>query len=53
MQMAQSDLTPVTLSEALHTLYQKRDVYRKAMAGATGVDGTQPILDRILQAAGK
>ena len=49
--LLQADMTPVALSEALHALYRERETYRAAMAKAENVDGTQPILDRILQAA--
>jgi len=49
--LLQSDMTPVTLSEAIHAVYRDRDAYHKAMESAQNVDGTQPILNLIFEAA--
>lgn len=49
--LLQSDMTPVTLSEAIHAVYRDRDAYQKAMESAQNVDGTQPILNLIFEAA--
>ena len=49
--LLQSDMTPVTLSEAVHAVYRDRETYRAAMEHAENVDGTQPILNLILEAA--
>lgn len=51
--LLQQNLTPVTLSEALNDLYKDREKYQRAMETAENVDGTQPILNIILQAAGE
>ena len=51
--LLQQNLTPVTLSEALNALYKDREKYQRAMETAENVDGTQPILNIILQAAGE
>ena len=49
--LLQQDMTAVSLSEELHDLYKTRAQYIAAMKTAENVDGTQKILDLILQAA--